>query len=115
MAAFDDAKKPLNLRVMGFCGVDDSVDPSLLQLISSRYSWVEWGVLFRPGMRLYHIVINLMYIDLENTPRYPSWSWVQTLSHVNKANGSIMRLAGHLCQSRCQEVSASLNLRIYWI
>lgn len=49
MASFELNNKSLNLRAMGFCGVDDSVDPSLLQLISSKYSWVEWGVLFRPG------------------------------------------------------------------
>lgn len=90
MTEFESKSKSLNLRAMGFCGVDDSVDPSLLQLISSRYSWVEWGVLFRP--------------DLESSPRYPSWEWVQNLSIVNKENGSMMRLAGHLCQSRCQEV-----------
>mmetsp|Transcript_3122 Transcript_3122/g.4822 ORF Transcript_3122/g.4822 Transcript_3122/m.4822 type:complete len:278 (+) Transcript_3122:64-897(+) len=82
--------KSLNLRVIGFCGADDSVDPALLQLVSTKYSWVEWGILFRP--------------DLENSPRYPSWSWVQRLAQVNKENGGIMRLAGHLCGSRCQEV-----------
>eukprot|EP01032_Pedospumella_encystans_P039078 gene39078-44302_t len=48
----------INMRVIGFCGMDDSVSPDLLALVSSRYPWVEWGVLFRN--------------DLEGTPRYPS-------------------------------------------
>jgi hypothetical protein len=42
--------------------------------------------------------------DLEGTPRYATWAWVNQLSNVNKETGSIMRLAGHLCGSRCQEV-----------
>jgi hypothetical protein len=55
MATF--AGPQLNLRYMGFCGVDDSVvNPELLHLISLHYPWVEWGILFRP--------------DLEGTPRY---------------------------------------------
>jgi hypothetical protein len=109
MAAFDEKQRSsLNLRAMGFCGVDDSVDPALLQLISTRYSWVEWGVLFRPGrtIRFSLVIRKLTMIDLESTPRYPSWQWVQRLGEVNKENGSIMRLAGHLCQSRCQEVGS---------
>ena len=52
MSSFELTSKSLNLRAMGFCGVDDSVNPSLLQLISSKYSWVEWGALFRPGLLL---------------------------------------------------------------
>lgn len=91
MASFEQVEEvPLNLRVLGFCGADDSIDPELLQLISSRYSWVEWGILFRP--------------DLEGTPRYPSKSWVQHLIKVNMESGQFMRLAAHLCKSRCQEV-----------
>jgi hypothetical protein len=55
MATF--AGPQLNLRYMGFCGVDDSVvNPELVHLISLHYPWVEWGILFRP--------------DLEGTPRY---------------------------------------------
>ena len=36
------------LRALGFCGVDDSVDPNLLGIISNSYPFVEFGVLFRP-------------------------------------------------------------------
>lgn len=82
--------KPLQIRAIGFCGADDSVAPGLLQLLSSRYNWIEWGVLFRP--------------DLEGTPRYATRGWVEELAKVNKDTGSMMRLAAHLCQKRCQEV-----------
>eukprot|EP01032_Pedospumella_encystans_P025671 gene25671-29003_t len=84
----------INMRVIGFCGMDDSVSPDLLALVSSRYPWVEWGVLFRN--------------DLEGTPRYPSRPWVERLSSLatfseDRETVSI-RLAGHLCGNRCQEV-----------
>ncbi len=78
------------LRALGFCGVDDSVDPWHLQAISAQYPFVEWGVLFRP--------------DKEGEPRYASWAWVETLAKVNRATGGTMKLAAHLCGSRCQEV-----------
>jgi len=91
MAGFDTGRKQaLRLRAMGFCGADDSIDPGLLQVLSAKYSWIEWGVLFRP--------------DREGTPRYASPAWVQELAEVNRENGSIMRLAAHLCQKHCQEV-----------
>ena len=78
----------LNLRAMGFCGADDSVNPEHMQLLSIHYPWIEWGVLFRP--------------DLEGTPRYATWSWVNKLCKINTDTGGMMRLAGHLCGSRCQ-------------
>jgi hypothetical protein len=80
----------LDLRAMGFCGADDSVDPKLLQLISIHYPWIEWGVLFRP--------------DLEGTPRYATMEWVHRLSHLAKMVP--MKLAAHLCGSRCQDILA---------
>jgi hypothetical protein len=75
---------------MGFCGLDDSMDPQLALLLSTKYTWIEWGVLFRP--------------DLEGTPRYASADHVKKLCAVNMDCGSPMRLAGHLCGQRCQEV-----------
>ena len=83
----------INLRAMGFCGVDDSVSPELLQLVSNRYNWIEWGVLFRS--------------DLAGEPRYPTSPWVERLSTLcmGSENGSpSMKLAGHLCADRCQAV-----------
>ena len=76
---------------MGFCGVDDSVDPELLQLLSVHYPWIEWGVLFRP--------------DMEGTPRYATEDWVKKLISVNTESGNLMHLAGHLCGSRCLSVT----------
>lgn len=80
----------LNLRAMGFCGADDSVNAEHLQLLSIHYPWIEWGFLFRP--------------DLEGTPRYATMAWVDNLCKINESTGGTMRLAGHLCGSRCQEV-----------
>lgn len=90
MSEFTTTSSDLNLRVMGFCGVDDSVSPEHIQLLSTRYTWIEWGFLFRP--------------DKEGEPRYASMEWVRKMASVNSETGEIMRLAGHLCGSRCQEV-----------
>lgn len=81
------------IRAIGYCGVDDSVAPELLKLISDRYDWVEWGVLFRT--------------DLQGTARYPSPEWVDRLVALNETlpDGRLrLKLAGHLCGNRCQEV-----------
>mmetsp|Transcript_10185 Transcript_10185/g.12360 ORF Transcript_10185/g.12360 Transcript_10185/m.12360 type:complete len:294 (+) Transcript_10185:19-900(+) len=76
------------LRALGFCGVDDTVSPELLASISARYEFVEWGILLRD--------------ELEGTPRYASKPWMERLKVVN-ANKS-MRLAGHLCSKRCEQI-----------
>lgn len=80
------------LRVIGFCGVDDTVSAELLELISSRYPWVEWGVLFRS--------------DLGGTGRYASMDWVKNLSQLRQNCGHEVKLAAHLCGNRCEEVLA---------
>ena len=43
---------------------------------------------------------------MEGNPRYPTSEWVERLVRCNKEAGSFMRLAGHLCKSRCQEILA---------
>lgn len=74
----------LKLRALGFCGVDDSVNPNLLAMICHSYPIVEFGVLFRP--------------DKEGEPRYATMEWVEKLSVVvNKMK--VMNLAAHLCGS----------------
>jgi hypothetical protein len=80
----------LNLRLIGFCGADDSVAPELLTIISKQFAWVEWGLLFRS--------------DLEGTARYPSLKWVESLLECNKFMHVRMNLAAHLCRDRCQQV-----------
>ena len=84
-----DSIMVLQLRCIGFCGVDDSVDPLLLSIISTHYQWVEWGILFRQ--------------DKEGQPRYPSTTWVQKLVEA-KVNTQQIRIAAHLCGGRCQEL-----------
>ena len=56
----------MSLHRVGLCGVDDSVDPSLLSAIVSRWPRVELGVLFRPGK--------------EGQPRFPTRRWLEQLA-----------------------------------
>lgn len=88
MAGFAD-----KVRFVGFCGADDSVDATFLQILSIHYPWIEWGVLFRS--------------DLQGTARYASPEWVRNLSTIVKASwqqGHSFHLAGHLCFDRCQQI-----------
>lgn len=81
------------LRSVGFCSVDDSVDPLVLRSISVAYPWVEWGILCRP--------------DKEGTPRYPTPGWIDRLAEAKRDRhngGASMQLAAHLCGSRVNEV-----------
>ena len=83
--------KKVNLRALGFCSIDDSIDPRLLALISKKYPFVEWGVLFRK--------------DKECTPRYASEEYLKQLIAVkNSEDGKSMRLAGHLCGQSVNDV-----------
>jgi len=85
-----DGKPFLNLRILGFCGADESVDVELLQIISVRHPWVEWGILFGT--------------DLEGSPRFPSRRWLENLFLVKKEAGDVMKVAAHLCHNRCLEL-----------
>lgn len=81
----------VNLRALGFCSIDDSVDPNLLALISKKYPFVEWGVLFRQ--------------DKEGTPRYASKQYLEQLIKVKQGeDGESMRLAGHLCGKSVNDI-----------
>jgi phosphoribosylanthranilate isomerase len=80
------------LRAIGFCGLDDSVDPYMVLMMCHSYPIIEFGVLFRP--------------DLEGQPRYPSKRWVEQFSDVlkNHATSIDMKLAAHLCGTRVNDV-----------
>ena len=84
------SKVSLNLRHIGFCGVDDSVNPSDLISLSKSFQFIEWGFLFRS--------------DLAGTPRYISNQLLNIIINLNNDNDRIMHFAGHLCGDRCQEV-----------
>ena len=97
----EDLSKNNQLRAMGFCGADDSVSQEFLIFLSEHYHFIEWGVLFRP--------------DLEGTPRYASWEWTTKLCQLEAQRRDMcnpsateayhpMRLAAHLCSSRCQDI-----------
>ena len=76
------------LRAIGFCGADDSVSPEILDAISAKYPFIEWGVLFRE--------------EKAGEPRFASPAWLERLRHVNSRHQ--IRLAGHLCSSSCEAV-----------
>eukprot|EP01062_Namystynia_karyoxenos_P025420 TRINITY_DN1_c0_g2_i1.p1 TRINITY_DN1_c0_g2~~TRINITY_DN1_c0_g2_i1.p1 ORF type:complete len:1043 (+),score=314.55 TRINITY_DN1_c0_g2_i1:117-3131(+) len=76
----------MSLRTLGLCGIDDSVDPSLLSALAHRFPRAEFGILFRE--------------DKEGTPRYPSQGWVDRAASVEPP----LRLAAHLCGRRCQQL-----------
>jgi hypothetical protein len=77
----DPLPSPLQLRFVGFCGVDESfADPDL-----KHHDWpsfIEWGVLFRE--------------EKEGTQRFPKRDWIEKFV-VGKPH-----LAAHLCSSRCE-------------
>eukprot|EP01036_Dinobryon_divergens_P033273 gene33273-43024_t len=83
------SEKPPLLRYMGFCGIDDSVSPIHLHLVSAAYPWVEWGILFRT--------------DKEGQPRYPTFSWVEKFTSAKNLKQPL-NVAGHLCGDRCQQL-----------
>ncbi|KAG7354462.1 hypothetical protein IV203_003818 [Nitzschia inconspicua] len=83
----------VKLRLLGFCGVDESIEPDQLSAFSSQYPWAEWGVLFRQ--------------DKEGRPRYPRKEWVEKLANEKTKHcpgGTTMNLAAHLCGIRANEV-----------
>jgi len=80
----------MSIRAVGLCGVDDSVDVELLRLLAARYPAAEFGVLFRE--------------DKQGTPRYPSQKWLAELAEVAATSMPPLRLAAHLCGSRCSDV-----------
>ena len=93
-------KNSQKLIALGFCGVDDSIHPRQLAILSYTYPLVEFGVLFRP--------------DKEGTPRYASRAWVEqlrnTAQHMKESTGHTMKLAAHLCSTRVNDLLRGNNL-----
>lgn len=83
-------KLNLSIRLIGFCGIDDSIDPQLLSNFSFHYPWIEWGVLFRQ--------------DMEGQPRYPTLNWVENFIKIKSSASHNINLAAHFCGKRCEEV-----------
>lgn len=82
-----------NLFAVGFCGIDDTVQiDEIIQLSKEENceKYVEWGVLFRP--------------EKAGEPRFASAEYVKSLTEKAKSQGINLRLAAHLCSTRCEEV-----------
>lgn len=78
------------IRMITFCGVDDSIDPRLLGIVCQCYPLVEFAVLMRQ--------------DMAGQPRYASPDWIQRLARVQAKSDGRMNLAAHLCGSFVKEV-----------
>jgi hypothetical protein len=65
----------MHLANITFTGADDTVQPALLEEVSTYFPFVEWGILF----------------PSTGGPRFPSRSW------VNSLQDSTMNLSAHLC------------------
>ena len=56
----------MQIKYVTLTGADESVEPMDLALLSDKYTFVEWGILFsqtRQGIE----------------PRYPSYEWIEKL------------------------------------
>ena len=77
-------------KYIGFCGIDSSIDPMLLSLISSKYQYIEWGILFRSNDCK----------EVLELPRYPGLRWVEKYlypAYISVRVPKRMNLAAHLC------------------
>jgi phosphoribosylanthranilate isomerase len=93
----------MRLRYLGFCGVDDTVSADKLHELSSKYPFIEWGVLFRS--------------DKQGTPRYASIDHIQHIvaaKHHDHSAG--LHLAAHLCGDYCEDILLHANCsKVSWL
>lgn len=77
----------MRLDCVTITGIDDGVDLSVIDDLSARFDFVEWGV--------------LLSTDRKGTPRYPSDRWLAELTNTffGKYDNSF---AAHLCGSLCE-------------
>jgi hypothetical protein len=86
----EGTRRASSIRYLSFCGVDDSVDPRLLGIISCCYPLIEFAILMRP--------------EMAGQPRYASPGWIERLGVVQTKTGGKMKIAAHLCGSLATEV-----------
>lgn len=83
----------MKLRYITLTGADGSVKPEDLALLSQKYPFVEWAILFSKKQT--------------GKARYPSNDWVMSLVDVvqeQKKKFNIMSLSAHLCGSWVEDV-----------
>ena len=66
-----------------FTGADDTVSPEAIEEISREFTFVEWGILLGPKTDT-------------GFPRFPSQTWISSLSKVSKETP--MNLSAHWCE-----------------
>lgn len=77
------------LTCVTMTGADDRTDPDRLLELSSKYPFVEWGVL----------------IGSHTGPRFPSVAWIHRLVEVREQRVSNMRLSLHVCGKFLREIA----------
>lgn len=73
----------MNLDRVTITGADDSITPGALFSLSSRFPFVEWGILFSRAHT--------------GGPRFPSISWINALQTEVRRRAVPMKLSLHLC------------------
>jgi phosphoribosylanthranilate isomerase len=93
----------MRLRYLGFCGIDDSVSADKLHELSSKYPFIEWGVLFRS--------------DKQGTPRYASIDHIQRIvATKHHDHSAVLHLAAHLCGDYCEDILLHANCsKVSWL
>ena len=71
----------MKLKYVTLTGADSSVKPQQLRVLSEKYPFVEWAILFSQSKA--------------GVPRYPSYDWVVDLMKLNEDKK--MNLSAHLC------------------
>lgn len=67
-------------------GIDETTDLDELRVLSTRYPFVEWGVLFTKPRAPY-----------QTKPRFPGWDWIGRLEQAIAPPWAQLRVAFHCC------------------
>ena len=71
----------MNIKQVTITGADDSTNPFWIEKISSRYPFVEWGI--------------LVSLSSAGSPRFPSKNWINQLFRL--VNHNSVNLSMHVC------------------
>jgi phosphoribosylanthranilate isomerase len=90
----NEESSKMNIYTITISGADDSVDPQVLEKLSAKYPFVEWGILTSPK-RI-------------GQARYPSKKWIEWM--LNWSDN--LRLSVHLCGDYSRDLLSKGKLTI---
>lgn len=89
----------MRLTKVTLTGADDSIEPIKLFELSSKYPFVEWGI--------------LLSRNSQGQNRFPSKDWLQELQHLmdrpDLHPNPIIHLSGHLCGAYVRELLLGID------